>query len=633
MIGAATVATICVAQILAIPGVRDGNLVRIDHAAAKCKALGADLAVFPEAALLGWDNPAAWNRSAPIPGADTDALGAIAQKHGLTMVVGLAERVNATTLHDSAVLIDGRDGALLGVHRKVNILGALMDPPYVPGSLLPGNIWAIDTACCGKVGVLICADTFREDVVAAMAATKPDIVAVPYGWSGCPADPDPPAKGCPQGSGMWPRHGHDLVARVQLVANATGAAVAGADSVGQQSVGPWAGQTYGGWSPIAVPRHVLAVAADRDVDVQVATVTLRSRTGRATAKEGDVDAVLAPAVAKNGTFQVTWNRNVTYAQGLVCGSLLPGRPSARASKDPKCNWTTTTPAQRPLDSYQAIELKLDVYEPVDPPPGKRPPFLCVHGGGYVGGDDERENCNVASRMFASAGFVAFTIDYRLSEDMGNVPRGWPNTNATDLFWMPQNAYPALRDAKSAVRYIRANAEQYNVDPDYLVAYGGSAGGCTVVALGLLHEKDYKTEITAAEDPTLATTHLAQSSAVSLVLDHWGSDYMAWRARHIAKDGLPLYAKTNPPLAVFHGTLDPVVPFKRETGYILGGYNSTGVPYAFYPLPGKKHGPWGSAIDSCIGPACAAVGAKPGDEIDLVAWDFVVQQLGLRVVGP
>ena len=373
-----------------------------------------------------------------------------------------------------------------------------------------------------------------------------------------------------------------------------------------------------------------AAAADDDGDGEASPSAAATR---ADALHYEVPPV-PPAVGRNGSFHVSWTRNVTYARGLVCRSLAPGRPSARINKDPRCNWTSATWAlpPPPLDAYTAIELKMDIYSPVDPPPGKRPPFLCVHGGGYVGGGREKENCNVASRMFASAGFVAFTIDYRLSEDMGNVPRGWPKTNATDLFWMPTYAYPALRDAKAAVRFIRANAAAYNVDPAYLTAYGGSAGGCTVVALGLLHEGDYKGEIAAADDPTLATTHLAQSSDVILVLDHWGSDYMAWRARRIKHDGFPLYSKaSNPPLAIFHGTRDTVVPFQRETGYIVGGYNATGVPYAFYPLPGKKHGPWGSAIDECHGPMCSAVGAKAGTEIDDVAMRFVVVQQGLRVV--
>ena len=44
-------------------------------------------------------------------------------------------------------------------------------------------------------------------------------------------------------------------------------------------------------------------------------------------------------------------------------------------------------------------------------------------------------------------------------------------------------YPAMRDAKAAVRWVRANAEQYNAAPEYITAIGGSAGA--VVAIGIV----------------------------------------------------------------------------------------------------------------------------------------------------
>ena len=52
-------------------------------------------------------------------------------------------------------------------------------------------------------------------------------------------------------------------------------------------------------------------------------------------------------------------------------------------------------------------------------------------------------------------------------------------------------YPAMRDAKAAVRWVRANAEQYNAAPEYITAVGGSAGACSVVGLATTTESDYK----------------------------------------------------------------------------------------------------------------------------------------------
>ena len=267
-----------VAQIMALDGDREGNFVRIEHAVVKAAADGADLVVFPETIILGWDNPLAWTEAHPIPGADTARLSALARANGVALVVGLAEKANATTLHDTAVLID-RTGELLHTHRKINILSTLMEHPYTPGPIDKANIASVPLRLASgaevRVGVLICADTFLTPVLEAMAGAKPQLVAVPYGWSGCSAGrTNANASSC--GEDLWPAHGRDLTQRVWLVANTTGAVAVGSDSVGQQIEGPWKGQTYGGFSTVAAPGvgGVQAVLADRDVEVRVVPVSL-----------------------------------------------------------------------------------------------------------------------------------------------------------------------------------------------------------------------------------------------------------------------------------------------------------------------------------------------------------------------
>ena len=52
-------------------------------------------------------------------------------------------------------------------------------------------------------------------------------------------------------------------------------------------------------------------------------------------------------------------------------------------------------------------------------------------------------------------------------------------------------YPAMRDAKAAVRWVRANAGHYNLNPEHITAIGGSAGACSVVGLATTFEDDYK----------------------------------------------------------------------------------------------------------------------------------------------
>jgi len=69
--------------------------------------------------------------AAPIPGADSDRIAALARKYGLMIAIGLDER-DGEHLYDSAILVD-RTGKLLWKHRKINVLPELMTPPYSEG--------------------------------------------------------------------------------------------------------------------------------------------------------------------------------------------------------------------------------------------------------------------------------------------------------------------------------------------------------------------------------------------------------------------------------------------------------------------------------------------------------------------
>lgn len=243
-------------QIL-VDGDREAAFGRIEAALAEAAAAGADLAVFPEACLFGWVAPTAHDAADPIPGPTTERLGALAREHGLMLLVGLAEK-DGDALHNAAVLID-RDGALLLKHRKTNVLAELMDPPYTPA---PDAAGSVAETRLGRIGVLICADTFVDERVAEISAGTPDLVLVPYGWA-APA-------------GDWPGHGESLHAWIGHTATRTGAPVVGVDSVGALAHGPWSGFVLGGQSAIsAADGTISAVLADRAAEIRVVDVRLR----------------------------------------------------------------------------------------------------------------------------------------------------------------------------------------------------------------------------------------------------------------------------------------------------------------------------------------------------------------------
>jgi len=249
--------TVAMCQTVCLDGDRAGNFVRIERALREASAAKADIACFPESAILGWVNPDAHARACPIPGADCDRLCELARRYKIHLCVGLDEK-DGTNLYDAAVLIDDT-GKLLLKHRKIDNLPnekGLMVPPYASGS----EIAAADTRF-GRIGLLICADTFGDDRLRRMAAQKPALVLVPYGWVG--------------DESMWPKHGEALAGVVRHAAEVIGAPVIGTDSVGQVSHGAWAGKYYGGLS-VAYNEHgrQLGVAADRDRDVKIVAVPL-----------------------------------------------------------------------------------------------------------------------------------------------------------------------------------------------------------------------------------------------------------------------------------------------------------------------------------------------------------------------
>lgn len=245
---------VAICQIFCLDGDRRGNFIRIENALREAKDAGADIACLPETAILGWVNPDAHERACSIPGEDSDHFCKLAEDHDIHLCVGLAEKKDRS-LYDSSVLIDNK-GQILLKHRKINLLTELMSPPYTPGE----SIDAIGTEF-GKVGLLICADTHDSKILKRMAALKPDLLLVPYGYAAAEDE--------------WPGHGKELEKVVTNTAQKTGAFVIGTNLVGEITKGPWKGRIYGGQS-VAVDKtgRVISFAKDRDRDINIVSMKI-----------------------------------------------------------------------------------------------------------------------------------------------------------------------------------------------------------------------------------------------------------------------------------------------------------------------------------------------------------------------
>ena len=242
---------VAVCQILVIDGDRDGNFRRIENALELAEAKGAELAVFPESSLLGWENPDAYRLATPIPGQDSDRLAKMARQHHIMLAIGLDEK-DGEKLYDSALLIDS-DGKILWKYRKINVLPELMTPPYSTGRM--EDIGVVATRF-GRIGVLICADTFTDAHLHRLKALSPDLLLTPYGWAAPKAD--------------WPQHAKVLEELVLKRAQEIGAPMVGVNLVGEMTHGPWRGYTYGGSSFVADRSgRILLTLRDRDTDLQI----------------------------------------------------------------------------------------------------------------------------------------------------------------------------------------------------------------------------------------------------------------------------------------------------------------------------------------------------------------------------
>jgi len=249
---------LAICQIMVIDGDREGNFRRIEYALEDAAGQHAQIAVFPESSVLGWENPDAHKMAEPIPGKDSERIGALARKYGVMIAIGMDEK-DGDKLYDSAILVD-KTGKLLWKHRKINVLAWLMKPPYSEGR--PEDIGVVQTEF-GRIAVLICADTFTDAFAERLKALKPDLMLVPYGWAAT--------------NDKWPEHSKELEELVKKRSAQVECPMAGVDLVGEMTHGPWAGWTYGGSSFVADGSgRIVFTARDRAADVRVIEVAVGS---------------------------------------------------------------------------------------------------------------------------------------------------------------------------------------------------------------------------------------------------------------------------------------------------------------------------------------------------------------------
>jgi len=212
--------------------------------------------------------------------------------------------------------------------------------------------------------------------------------------------------------------------------------------------------------------------------------------------------------------------------------------------------------------------------------GPFPAVLCIHGGGFRAGT--RDGYDGLIRQLAERGYVAATVTYRLA---------------------PKYPFPAaIHDVKAAVRWLRANAVKYHIDPARIGVTGGSAGGHLAQFLGVTADvKEFEGD----------EGNLGQSSRVECVVNNYGpSDFTKSYGKSVdAAEVLPLFLGGNleqarqkhivasplywvtpnaAPTLCIHGTKDNYVAYEQAV-WLVDKLLAAGVEAQLMTIDGAGHG--------------------------------------------
>ena len=213
-------------------------------------------------------------------------------------------------------------------------------------------------------------------------------------------------------------------------------------------------------------------------------------------------------------------------------------------------------------------LLMDVYKPEGDTFTNRPVIIFAHAGGFFSGSRNVDDMMAFCDYFARKGYVTATIDYRL---------GFSFTDNIVLH-STRAVYRGLQDGRTAIRYFRANAATYGIDPNKVYFVGSSAGAFMAlhsIYLDQISEKPAEAginsyTITFPPSSNIAPdlggldigANLGFNGKPDAVISMWGA---------IQSTNL-ITPSNNTPVFLIHGEADTTVPF------------NTGSPFGYSSLP-------------------------------------------------
>jgi acetyl esterase/lipase len=243
---------------------------------------------------------------------------------------------------------------------------------------------------------------------------------------------------------------------------------------------------------------------------------------------------------------------------------------------------------QPYAGNENPKQKVDLYLPkkrnTDNP---LPVVALIHGGGWVNGD--RLGYAGAAIQFARTGdYASVAVGYRLTKEAH-----WP---------------AQVYDCKAAIRWIRAHAKEFNLDPDKIAVMGSSAGGHLSSLIGTTGDvKELEgalgpntsfssrvqcvVNLCGPEDFTQALMFDKEKKPVlkdDAVIGLLGGNYEEKHAEAVAASPVTYVTKDDPPFITFHGSADQRVAFLHAEA-IHAALQKAGVPSLLIPITGGGHG--------------------------------------------
>lgn len=210
-----------------------------------------------------------------------------------------------------------------------------------------------------------------------------------------------------------------------------------------------------------------------------------------------------------------------------------------------------------------VELNMHIFLPDSPVDGASA-LVFYFGGGWNGGAPGQFYPH--AEHFAKRGMVVFGVEYRIKNTHGTTP------------------FESIADAMSSMRWVRAHAEEYGIDPNKIVASGGSAGGHLAAATGMVDAYDTPDEdlsISRVPNAMVLFNPVIDNGQDGYGYERIGEAYAQFSPYHNVDD-------TTPPMTIFLGTNDRLIPVQTMVQF-QEALEAKGVRCDVHLYGGQPHG--------------------------------------------